>query len=82
MAEEESSLSRKPKAPHTKSGWTNFSQQCRALFYKNFLLSRRNLRATGNFFSWSETIPVFGSLVLQTVQLSSIELQLALKIIR
>lgn len=46
MAEEESSLSRKPKAPHTKSGWTNFSQQCRALFYKNFLLSRRNLRAT------------------------------------
>ena len=47
MAEEESSLATKSDGSHTKTGWPNFTQQCKALFYKNFLLSRRNLRATG-----------------------------------
>jgi hypothetical protein len=51
MAEEESSLATKADGSHTKAGLPNFTQQCKALFRKNFLLSRRNLRATGNLTS-------------------------------
>lgn len=48
MVEEESSLATKADegGSHTKAGLPNFTQQCKALFRKNFLLSRRNLRAT------------------------------------
>jgi ABC-type multidrug transport system ATPase subunit len=47
MAEESSALAMKSTpSQHTRAGWPNFTQQCKALFYKNFLLSRRNLRAT------------------------------------
>ena len=51
VEEEESSLATKADGSHTKAGLPNFTQQCKALFRKNFLLSRRNLRATGNLTS-------------------------------